>query len=77
LYGWGSNAQSQLGKKLPSGQIHSNTPVHLTAFETAKPFKIACGSYHNICLSYRTPKQEENESEVNDENAKVGKVSEK
>ena len=31
----------------------------MTAFEGAKPFKITCGSYHNVCLSYRLPKMEE------------------
>ena len=49
----------------------------MTAFENAKPFKFACGSYHNVCLSYRAPKQEEQENEANDENQKVGKVPEK
>ena len=33
----------------------------ITAFEGAKPFKITCGSYHSICLSYRLPKIEEPE----------------
>jgi len=36
--------------------------VHITAFEQAKPFKIVCGSYHNLCLSYRMPKMEEVEN---------------
>jgi len=44
-----------------------------TAFDGAKPFKISCGSYHNICLSYKPPKQEETTgaNSESDENAMV------
>jgi hypothetical protein len=42
-------------------------PILNSAFEQAKPFKIACGSYHNVCLSYKPPKQEEAQNEQ-DEN---------
>lgn len=62
LFAWGSNLQSQLGKKTLPQQPFVNTPILITAFESAKPFKITCGSYHNICLSYRQPKQEDNGS---------------
>ena len=55
LYSWGSNQQCQLGRA-PTGQKGlSNKPGLVTAFEQAKPFKIVCGSYHNVCLSYRMP----------------------
>lgn len=54
LFAWGSNQQCQLGKR--TSQKFSNTPILVTAFENAKPIKIACGSYHNICLSYKLPK---------------------
>ncbi len=53
---WGSNLQSQLGKKLPNSQTFINYPIVNTAYDGAKPFKISCGSYHNICLSYKPPK---------------------
>jgi hypothetical protein len=43
-------------------------PILVTAFDNCKPFKIACGSYHNICLSYKPPKQEESISESSEEN---------
>ena len=62
LYSWGSNQLSQLGRKLAAQQNFSPQPGQVTAFEGTKPFKIACGSYHNICLSYRQPKQEEQET---------------
>jgi hypothetical protein len=42
-----------------------------TAFENSKPFKIACGSYHNICLSYKAPKPEENVNSDQDENKAI------
>jgi len=48
----------------------SPQPGLVTAFEQAKPFKIMCGSYHNVCLSYRLPKVEE--AEANDENVAGG-----
>ena len=38
---------------------YSPQPGQVTAFDGAKPFKISCGSYHNVCLSYRLPKVEE------------------
>ena len=68
LYSWGSNQLNQLGRKIQqnSGKNYSPQPGVVTAFEQAKPFKITCGSYHNICLSYRLPKMEE--VEHNDEN---------
>jgi hypothetical protein len=50
---------NQLGR-VPSGtKGFSNKPGLVTAFEQAKPFKIVCGSYHNVCLSYRMPKTDE------------------
>lgn len=63
LFSWGSNQLFQLGRKLPgnSNKNYSPQPGQITAFEGAKPFKISCGSYHNVCLSYRMPKVEEQE----------------
>lgn len=29
--------------------------MHVVAFENAKPFKMVCGSYHNVCFSYKIP----------------------
>ena len=43
-------------------------PILNTAYENAKPFKITCGSYHNVCFSYKPPKQEEQYGEGADEN---------
>ena len=42
----------------------------MTAFEGTKPIKITCGSYHNICLSYRLPKVED-PTEGQEENMQV------
>lgn len=63
LYSWGSNQLNQLGR-IPTGPSKgcSNKPGLISAFEQAKPFKIVCGSYHNVCLSYRMPKEEEPEA---------------
>lgn len=57
LYVWGSNSYGQLGKKSLAPFV--STPTLNTAYQDAKPFKISCGSYHNICLSYRMPRQED------------------
>ena len=62
LYSWGSNQFSQLGVKLAPGQEFSTIPVHVKAFEKSKPFKMVCGSYHNICFSYRLPTVEDPET---------------
>lgn len=51
LYAWGSNQLGQLGITLPSGQSFINKPAIVTAFDQAKPFKVFCGSYHNVCFS--------------------------
>lgn len=59
---WGSNHQGQLGKKVSPDFNSSSTPILSSAFESAKPFKIQCGSYHNVCLSYRMPKMEETQT---------------
>jgi hypothetical protein len=40
-------------------------PVLVKAFEKSKPFKMVCGSYHNICFSYRLPTMEDNEQQSN------------
>jgi alpha-tubulin suppressor-like RCC1 family protein len=70
LFVWGSNLQAQLGKKTAPHKPFLNTPTLNQAYQDAKPFKIACGSYHNVCLSYRMPRQEEtqNEAHLGDEN---------
>jgi alpha-tubulin suppressor-like RCC1 family protein len=61
LYSWGSNQLNQLGRTPSEHKGFSNKPGLVTAFEQAKPFKIVCGSYHNVCLSYRMPRAEEPE----------------
>ena len=53
LFVWGSNLQSQLGKKLSPSTA---TPTLSQAYQDARPFKISCGSYHTVCLSYRMPR---------------------
>ena len=53
LFVWGSNLQSQLGKKLSPSTA---TPTLRQAYQDARPFKISCGSYHTVCLSYRMPR---------------------
>ena len=53
IFVWGSNAYGQLGN--PSFKKLSTTPVQLKCFAHAQPFKIACGSYHSLCLSYGEP----------------------
>lgn len=82
LFSWGSNQLHQLGRKITAagssnnangpGSIavrnYSTQPGQVTAFEGAKPFKITCGSYHNVCLSYRLPKQIE-DPEASEENS--------
>jgi len=55
LFSWGSNQFNQLGRTTTGNKGYSNKPGLVTAFEQAKPFKIVCGSYHNVCLSYRMP----------------------
>ena len=54
---WGSNLQHQLGKKTTLPFL--STPTLSTAFQDAKSFKVSCGSYHTVCLSYRMPRQED------------------
>ena len=73
LYSWGSNQLNQLGRKIQQNAAKKNfasQPGIVTAFDQAKPFKITCGSYHNVCLSYRIPKLEE--PELTDENQPSG-----
>jgi alpha-tubulin suppressor-like RCC1 family protein len=70
MYVWGSNQQGQLGKK--TMQLQVNSPLQNTAYTDSKPFKIACGSYHTLCLSYRMPKMEE---DVSDETGFGGRSS--
>jgi hypothetical protein len=68
LYVWGSNLQHQLGKKTTLPFL--STPTLSTAFQDAKSFKVSCGSYHTVCLSYRMPRQEDdNAGTAGDENA--------
>ena len=80
LYSWGSNQLHQLGRKIqpvqnPQAGLQMNNyspqPGLVTAFEQAKPFKMICGSYHNICLSYKMPKVEETEDETAADNMQV------
>jgi alpha-tubulin suppressor-like RCC1 family protein len=68
LYVWGSNLHGQLGKKTPALTPFVNAPILNTAYADAKPFKISCGSYHSVCLSYRMPKIEEDGSAASEEN---------
>lgn len=69
LFVWGSNVQSQLGKKSPATFL--GAPTQNTAYADAKPFKVVCGSYHTVCLSYRMPRQEEAAGLNEDENRGV------
>lgn len=57
MYVWGSNSQLQLGTKKSAPFV--NIPTLSVSYADAKPFKVACGSYYTVCLSYRMPRQEE------------------
>lgn len=46
--------KGQLGIK--TDNICSPTPVHVPTYEEANPYKIVCGYYHNIIMSYKSPK---------------------
>jgi len=53
IYVWGSNTFLQLG--LPSSITYLSSPMIHKSYENAQPFKIICGSYNTICLSYKLP----------------------
>ncbi len=31
-------------------------PTKVACFEDSQPFKVCCGSYHSVCLSYSKPR---------------------
>lgn len=69
IYAWGSNHQYQLGKKTQGNFV--SAPLLVDSFSTAKAFRFACGSYHNICLSHKPPISKEPEDAPHDiENSK-------
>ena len=57
LYSWGHNGYGQLGFKSSS---FVSKPTKVASFEDSQPFKVSCGSYHSVCLSYSKPRLSRN-----------------
>jgi mitogen-activated protein kinase kinase kinase 9 len=75
IYGWGSNSLGQLGFKNKGQNIL--TPRLLNYVNDFDPFRIVCGSFHSLCISYKPiVSNETEENEFSDEeNNKSGNLS--
>lgn len=62
VYGWGSNSFGQLGLK-NRGQMVP-TPRQISLFSDAEIMKLACGSFHTICLNLKSNLAEIEENDI-------------